>query len=184
MLCGGREELSQCPCLGGSPMARSQHGDGDVRWWRAACLGGVGGAATMTSCGASVWSWSQHGVGRGAAGVREGSGGAVARIWLGEAVDVLLGLWHGRRWPGQDFHRSDLEGHFCWIRYSPAYYPQTDGRSQRVNQCLETYLRCMTSTQPKKWLYWLPLAEYWYNSSYHTAINKSPFEAVYGPSYD
>lgn len=47
------------------------------------------------------------------------------------------------------------------LRYSSAYHPQTDGQSERVNQCLETYLRCRTSSQPKKWLSWLPLAEYW-----------------------
>lgn len=38
----------------------------------------------------------------------------------------------------------------------------------------------MTSHRPHKWVKWLALAEWWYNSTYHSAIKKSPFEAVYG----
>ncbi|GKA71621.1 retrotransposon-related protein [Tanacetum coccineum] len=51
-----------------------------------------------------------------------------------------------------------------------------------VNMCLECYLRCMTSEQSKEWVRWLSLAEFWYNTNYHTAINTTPFEVVYGQS--
>ena len=34
--------------------------------------------------------------------------------------------------------------------------------------------------QPKHWHRWLPLTQWWYNSTYHTALKMSPFEALYG----
>ncbi|GMI64735.1 hypothetical protein HRI_000142800 [Hibiscus trionum] len=66
------------------------------------------------------------------------------------------------------------------ITPSTAYHPETDGQTERVNQCVETYLRCMTGEKPKEWSDWLHLAEWWYNSSYHSAIGTSPFQALYG----
>nr|XP_027067574.1 uncharacterized protein LOC113693202 [Coffea arabica] len=63
---------------------------------------------------------------------------------------------------------------------STAYHSQTDGQSERVNQVLEMYLRCMTHLKPKRWNIGLSLAEWWYNTTYHTAIQMSPFEALYG----
>ena len=66
------------------------------------------------------------------------------------------------------------------LRMSSAYHPQTDGQTERVNQCLETFLRCFVNSCPSKWLDWLSSAEYWYNTSAHSAIGCSPFEALYG----
>lgn len=33
---------------------------------------------------------------------------------------------------------------------------------------------------PKGWALWIPLAEFWYNTNYHTVIHMIPFEALYG----
>jgi hypothetical protein len=41
-------------------------------------------------------------------------------------------------------------------------------------------LRCFASEKKNQWAQWLPLAEWWYNTSYHTATHMTPFEAVYG----
>ncbi|KAL0394552.1 UNVERIFIED_CONTAM: Transposon Ty3-G Gag-Pol polyprotein [Sesamum latifolium] len=32
----------------------------------------------------------------------------------------------------------------------------------------------------KEWVQWLPLAEWWYNTSYHSGIKTTPYEVVYG----
>lgn len=38
----------------------------------------------------------------------------------------------------------------------------------------------MTSNRPTQWNKWLPLAEWWYNTTFHTATGMSPFKALYG----
>ncbi|GMJ03106.1 hypothetical protein HRI_003979800 [Hibiscus trionum] len=38
----------------------------------------------------------------------------------------------------------------------------------------------MTGENPKEWGEWLHLAEWWYNSTFHSAIKTTPFEALYG----
>lgn len=63
---------------------------------------------------------------------------------------------------------------------SSSYHPQTDGQTERVNQCLETYLRCFVHACPHKWIQWLSLAEFWYNTSTHSALGRTPFEVLYG----
>ena len=40
----------------------------------------------------------------------------------------------------------------------------------------------MTGDKPKEWVQWVPLAEYWYNTSFHTSINTTPYHVLYRQS--
>ena len=63
---------------------------------------------------------------------------------------------------------------------STAYHPQLDGQTEVTNRSLETYLRCMIGERPRDWSKWLLLVEWWYNTTHYSAINTTPYEAVYG----
>jgi hypothetical protein len=72
--------------------------------------------------------------------------------------------WTGVAWPVSD----------CKLAWS--YKRRGKGREAS----LETFLRGFASACPKSWSSWLSLAEFWYNTSFHSAIGRSPFEAMYG----
>jgi hypothetical protein len=63
---------------------------------------------------------------------------------------------------------------------STSYHPQSDDQIEVVKKCLETYLQCFASDKQHQWVKWLPLVEWWYNTSYHTTTKMIPFEVVYG----
>jgi hypothetical protein len=78
-------------------------------------------------------------------------------------------------WWQELFHLAEVS-----LRLSSSYHPQMDGQTERLNQTMETYLCCFVNACPSKWSQWLSLVEYWYNTSYHSAIGRSPFQALYG----
>ena len=65
------------------------------------------------------------------------------------------------------------------LNMSSAYHPQTDGKTEVVNKCLETYLRSFVTDKQNKWLQWLHLTEWWYNTTYHTSAKMTPFQELY-----
>ena len=65
------------------------------------------------------------------------------------------------------------------LNLSTTYHPQSDGQSEVINRCLETYLRCMVHKKPNDWIKWISLAEWWYNITFHNSIHTTIFEIVY-----
>lgn len=66
------------------------------------------------------------------------------------------------------------------LAYSTTYHPQMDGQTERVNQCLEIYLRCTVHNHPKMWKLWLQVEEFRYNTSHHSSLHRSPYQTMYG----
>ena len=60
------------------------------------------------------------------------------------------------------------------------YHPRTNGQTKVTNCYLEQYLSAFTTDNLKQWSKFLPWAEYHYNTSEHSAIHMTPFEAVCG----
>ncbi|GKC78274.1 ty3-gypsy retrotransposon protein [Tanacetum coccineum] len=66
------------------------------------------------------------------------------------------------------------------LNHRTSYHPQTDRQTEVVNRGLEKYLRAMVSDRPQHWLRLFPWAEYSYNTNFHSSINMTSFQAVYG----
>ena len=58
---------------------------------------------------------------------------------------------------------------------STAYHPETDGQTERVNQILEQYLHIFVNYQQDDWEHLLPLAEFAYNNTQHSATSVTLF---------
>ena len=61
-----------------------------------------------------------------------------------------------------------------------AYYSQTDGQMERVNQELEQYLRVFINHRQEQWPDWLGTVEFAYNNKIHIATKILPFKVNYG----
>ena len=60
------------------------------------------------------------------------------------------------------------------------YHPQDNGQSERINQELETCLRCLVSQNPTTWSKQLIWVEYAHNTQPTSATGLSPFHCAYG----
>jgi len=66
------------------------------------------------------------------------------------------------------------------LAHNSSYHPQSDGKTEIVNKCLEGYLCCFVSDKQTQWVTWLSLVEWWYNTSFHATTKMTPFMALYG----
>ena len=79
---------------------------------------------------------------------------------------------------------SEYWGTMCYHlavkrRLTTAFHPQTDGQTERMNQTVESYLRCYVNYFQDDWVLLLPSAEYACNQNENATTGRSPFEAVY-----
>ncbi|KAL0934452.1 reverse transcriptase domain protein [Colletotrichum truncatum] len=65
-------------------------------------------------------------------------------------------------------------------KMSTAFHPQTDGQTERINQIMETYLRCYVNYQQNNWVQLLPMAQFAYNSAVGESTKESLFYLNYG----
>lgn len=80
---------------------------------------------------------------------------------------------------------SRFWGAFCRLfgttaSLSSGFHPESNGQTERVNQDLETTLRCMAANNPTTWSSYIMWAEYAHNTLKSSATGLSPFECQFG----
>ena len=75
-----------------------------------------------------------------------------------------------------NLQRELFKGFGTNLNISTTYHPQSDGKTERVNQVIEDMLRMYVMDKPSKWEYYLHLVEFAYNNGYQDSLKMSPFE--------
>ena len=65
------------------------------------------------------------------------------------------------------------------MKLSTAFYPQTNGQTERMNQELEQYLWFFIENRQKDWPEWLAAAEFTINNKVHIVTKVLPFMKNY-----
>jgi hypothetical protein len=95
--------------------------------------------------------------------------GVPIRIVFDRETQVISKLW-------ERFYET-MATH---LNLSSAYYPQTDGQTERVNQILEDMLRACALQYGRSRDKSLSYVEFSYNNSYQESLKMAPFEMLYG----
>ncbi|KAH0653103.1 hypothetical protein KY290_031391 [Solanum tuberosum] len=69
------------------------------------------------------------------------------------------------------------------LTFSTTFHPQTNRQSDRTIQVLEDMLKACVIDFGGHWDKFIPLCEFSYNNSYHSSIDMTPFEGLYGRGY-
>ena len=79
-----------------------------------------------------------------------------------------------------NFWKALFKGLGTELNFSTAYHPQTNEKTERVNQVLEDMLRMYVMDKPGKWEDYLHLVEFSYNNNFQVSASMSPIEILYG----
>lgn len=79
-----------------------------------------------------------------------------------------------------NFWKATFESIGTQLYMSISFHPQTDGETKSVNRILEDMLCMYVNENQTNWNEDLLLVEFAHNSSYHTFIKMTPFQAMYG----
>jgi hypothetical protein len=79
-----------------------------------------------------------------------------------------------------NFWKGLFKGFGTNLKFSIAYHPESDGKTEWVNRVIEDTLRMYVMDKPLKWEDYLHLVEFAYNNGYQASLKMSPFEALYG----
>ncbi|KAJ1150750.1 hypothetical protein NDU88_003539 [Pleurodeles waltl] len=90
--------------------------------------------------------------------------------------NLTAGLWRA----ASAARQGQNEGLNINRALSSGFHPQTNGQTERLNQGLEQYLRCFCNSTQSNWNTYLPIAEFSYNNSVHSASKTTPFFCSYG----
>ncbi|GJT26799.1 ty3-gypsy retrotransposon protein [Tanacetum coccineum] len=106
-------------------------------------------------------------------------------VWEDVSMDFITELPRFQRIDDRDpifiskFWRQLFEASGTQLKHSTTYHPQTDGQMEVVNQGLEQYLRALVFDRPYHWVRFLRWAEFSYNTSFHSSIKMTPYQALY-----
>ena len=78
------------------------------------------------------------------------------------------------------FCKSFQKGLVTQVNLSTTFHPQTDEQAERTIHTLEDMLRACVIDFEGSWDDHIPLIEFAYNNSYHSSIQMTPYEALYG----
>ena len=81
------------------------------------------------------------------------------------------------------FWKSFQKAIGTWLTMSTAFYPQTDGQSERTIQVLEDMLRTCVLDHKGSLEEHFPLVEFAYNNSSQASIQMAPYEALFRRPY-
>ena len=88
--------------------------------------------------------------------------------------DLIVTNW-------ESFFTTKFWSSLCYFlsikqKLSTAFYPQTDGQTERQNSIMEAYLLAFVNFEQTDWTRFLPIAEFAYNNAKNASTGYTPFE--------